>query len=1147
MARENLGRRFLPRLFCSAVLVIFVAAASLLLHAQVESGKVVGTIRDSSGAVVTSTEVRVTEVETNVTHTVKTDSSGEYVATLLRPGTYTVTAEHAGFKKVMQAPFKLDVNQVARVDLTLVVGAVNEQVEVTAAEPLVESQTSSLGQVVEESRVHELPLDGRNFVSLAYLAPGVNAGPSLGLTVQQGGIPEDQRGSAAIQANGLTATNNNFLLNGFDNNEQQIGIEVIQPAIDAIQEFKVQTSSFGADIGRGGAVVNVVLKSGGNQFHGSLYEFLRNSVFDAKNYFDSATTPITPFKQNQFGGTFGGPIVKNRTFFFVDYQGTRIRQSQTDISTVPPLSERSGNFSDLLTGQIDPATGYDTGQIYDPFSFNSGGQRLPFPNNAIPPCVGSTLRSATGGGCLDPAALNLVKLFPAPNLSGPVNNFLLNPVASNNQDSFDVRGDHQVTDKNSLSLTFSYNNVTAFAPDPFPGDAGGGNFSGHIKNLARAAGISDIHTFSANKINELKIGYSRYVVQATPNFAGQPISTQVGIPGIFNPANAAATGGLPFMQFPDISPIGTTDWFPEFLNENNYQYVDSFTYVHGRHSLKFGADIRRRLHGFFQTQNSRGDMNFDQQFTNSLIDQTGGSSLASFLLGYPISAFRDGQKGSFGMRWLEFSAYAMDDFRVTPKLTLNLGLRYDIFTPPVEQENRLANFDFATGRFVSPQMPGVSRSGNVATDYNNFGPRVGFAWTPWNDKTVLRGGFGIFYDVQADQNDAELAYNPTGLFFSQNFLSPPTTPNPNLSLSQGFPAPVYPTLRNPSGRASASRFNNRTTYIEEWNFNVERSLSKDSVLQVAYVGTHGVKLSYLANQNQPLQPLDTNFSDVTGNLGRPYFSTVPNIGPIRTLTNDNGSIMHGLQVKFEKRFSSDWTMLTSYTWQHTIGQTEENEYYEPQNTHNPAAERGDNAPDFRHQFSSAWSYQLPFGPQKRFLSGTGPVRWLTEGWQLNGIVAMHSGEAMTPILSFDPTNTNSGAPRPDIVGNPYNFSNAESVGCPTTHQTIECWYNPAAYAIPALAPGQTSAHVFGDARRGTLRGPAEYNIDASVFKNFRFREKWNLQFRAEAFNLFNTPEFSLPNPATDVVGSPGSPPLAGSITSTVHASRELQLALKLSF
>jgi len=1153
-----------------ALFLVVTLGASIYLQAQVETGKIVGSVKDPTGAVVSGAAVTVTEIQTNVEKKSTTNSQGEYVVTELKSGIYTVSIEHAGFKKAKQTQFKLDVNQVVRVDFTLALGAVNEEMVVTAAEPLIESETSSIGQVIEQARVNDLPLDGRDFVQLAYLSPGVNQGPTAGYTVQQGGIPEDQRGNAAIQVNGLTATNNNFLLNGFDNNEQQIGIEVIQPSIDAIQEFKVQTNNFGADIGRGGAVVNVVLKSGSNQFHGSVFEFLRNSAFDAKNYFDSPNQPIAPFKQNQFGGTLGGPIRKDKTFFFVDYQGTRIRQAQTFLSIVPSPSEVGGNFSDLLTG--NPATyfhpcpdgsgpAFDPGTIFDPFSnyaYTCGDGtaitlRNPIPGNIIPSCS-----SATDGACLDSAALKLATLYPGPNVSNSAGNYLSNPVSKNNQDSFDIRGDHQLTSKNSLSLTFSFNNVDAMAPDPFPGLAGGGNFTGHITNLARSAGISDVHTFAPNKINEFKVGYSRYVVRAVQNFAGQDLATQFNIPNIFNPNNATATGGLPFIQFSNLSPIGTTDWFPEFLNENNYQYMDAFTYVRGRHSFKFGADVRRRLHGFFQTQNARGDLSFNELFTSDLTTDTGGSALASFLMGYPGSAYRDGQKGSFGMRWTEFSAYAMDDFRVSDKLTLNLGVRYDLFTPPIEQQNRLANFDFAAGRFVSPQQQGVSRSGNVKTDHNNFAPRIGFAWTPRNDKTVVRGGFGIFYDVQADQNDAELAYNPTGLIFSQNY-NPAANATPSLRVSTGYPTPFYSTISDPAGRASASLFNNRTTYIEEWNLNIERALTQSIALQVAYVGTRGVKLAFLSNRNQPTQPSDTNFqscptatdpSCLTGaptNFGRLYFNTVPNIGEIRTLANQAWSVSHGLQVKLEKRFSGNWSMLNSYTWQHSIGQTEEDEYLEPQNTYNLAAERGNNAPDYRHQFSSALSYLLPIGPKQRFWNSEGPVHWLTGGWQLNGIIAMHSGEAFTPLLSQDYTNTDSGAPRPDLVGNPYDFSNAVSEGCPANKQTIQCWYNPAAFALPPLAPGQSFARDYGNARRGSLRGPAIYNVDASLFKNLNLTERLKMQFRAEAFNLFNTPEFALPYAAVDQAGSPGTPSLSGSITSTVHASRELQLALKLSF
>jgi len=1106
-----------------AVAIFFGCGISV---AQVESGTIVGTVRDASGAVVADAQVTLLNAVTNIANTAHTSPAGEYIFTQLKPGTYTLSTEKQGFKKTVQPGIKLDVNQVARVDITLVLGAVTEQITVEGAEPLVEAETSSIGQVIEENRVNDLPLNGRNFIQLAYLSPGVNAGPD-GI-VQQGGIPENERANGAIQVNGLMATNNNFLLNGFDNNEQQIGFEVILPAVDAIQEFKVQTNSFGADIGKGGAVVNVVLKSGSNDLHGSAYEFLRNSSLDAKNYFDDPTAPIPPFKQNQFGVTLGGPIVKNRTFFFGDYQGTRIRQAQTFISSVPLLSERGGDFSDL---------GY---QIFDPLTTQADGSRTAFPGNVIPPCVGSTGKSASGGGCLDPAALNVVNLFPKPNLPGRFNNFLFNPVARNNQDSFDIRIDHLLTAKDNFFGSFSFNNVDAFHPDPFPGLAGGGAFSGTIKNKARAIGLSDVHTFAPNKINEFKIGYMRYVVNAVQNFANQNISQQMGIPGINDPNNPIATGGLTNINFSEFSALGVVCCFPEFLTENNYQILDSFTYIRGKHTLKLGGDLRLRRHGFFQALNPQGTLYFDQQFTSDLTnpDVTSGSSLASFLLGYPISAARDGQKEPYGMSWWEMSAYLMDDFRVSPKLTLNLGLRYDVFTPMVEDQDRLANFDFATGKFISPQMQGVSRSGNVVKDLNNVAPRVGFAYTPWSDnKTVLRGGFGIFYDLQANQNDTELAYNPTGLFFSQNINNPATTPS--IRLSTGFPTPVYPTIDNPSGRTSAAFFDNRTTYIEEWNVNVERQLVKNMILQVAYVGTHALKLAFLSNLNQPPQPLDSNFSDSTGNFGRPFFNTVPNVGPIRTESHQYSSISHALQARFEKRFSSGWTVLNSYTWQHTIGQAEENEWIEPQNTHDLRAERGDNSPDYRHQFTSAWSYELPFGPGKRLLTSSGPMRWFAEGWQLNGIVSMYSGAAVTPLLSFDPTNTGSGAPRPDIIGDPNNFANATSAGCPSDRQSLQCWYNPAAFAVPGLAPGQLFASDFGNARRGILRGPAHYNVDFSVFKDFSLTERTNLQFRTEFFNLFNTPSFGAPANAVDAPG-------AGSISSA-GPSRQIQFALKLTF
>jgi hypothetical protein len=1133
------------RLVMRAMIMGLVIGHNLFIAAQVESGKVVGTVHDLSGAVVAGARISVINTGTNISRTATANSGGEYVVTELPPGTYTLAAERAGFKKVVESAFKLDLNQVVRIDVTLAVGSVSETVTVTGTEPLIETDSSSTGQVIEENRVHELPLNGRNFMTLAYLSPGVNAGPTG--TVQSGNIPENERDSGAIQVNGLTATNNNYLLNGFDNNEQQIGFELIEPPIDAIQEFKVQTSNMTADIGKGGAVVNVVLKSGTNQFHGGAFEYLRNSWMDARNYFDDPTLPIPPFKRNEFGGTLGGPIVRDKTFFFVDYQGRRIHQSLTDLSIVPTLP-LSTNFTGSVT---DPRTGQTlTPAQLDPANANTAG--------GLPTCPDSSFSSS----CLDPAAVNVIALFPAPNASHNGFNYLANPVQEVSQDSFDVKVDHQLS-HDSLFALFSYGNVDAHVPDPFPGLAGGGSFTGSITNKALMAGLSDVHTFSPEKINELKIGYTRYFVDAIPFFTGQPVATQLGIPGIYQNQQI---GGLPGLSIPGFgfvgsggNSLGNGDWFPEKLHENNYQLLDAFTYVRGKHSFKMGGDLRRRMHGFFQTQSTHGDFFFTGQLT--------GDPLADLLLGYPFSAAETGQTGLFGMRWWEFGSYVMDDFRATPKLTLNLGLRYDIYTPQVEDHNRLANFDFVMGEFVQPGVtPGTSRSGDVVTNYHNFSPRIGFAYT-LDSKTVVRGAFGTFYDLQANQNDTELAYNPTGLYGTQSIQLPGNAMKPVLRLFCGFEtnncdpttgALPFPTISNPSGRASAYFFHNPTTYIEEWNLNVERQLMKNGVLEVGYVGTHGVHLAMLRNLNQATQPLDSNFAidSTTGlptNAGRPYFNTVPNISEIRTEGHDLSSITHALQVRFEKRFSQNWSMLNSYTYQHTIGQSEENEWAEPQDTYNLRAERGSLAPDYRHQFSSAWSYQLPFGPGQRYLAGTGPVRWVAGGWQLNGIISMYSGQAFTPYLSYDPTNTDSGGARPELIGNPYDFSNVTGFdGVPiqpgdtfssclgATHSTPTCLYNPGAFGTPPLAPGQLSATQFGNARRGILRGPAVYNVDFSVFKSFQFGERATLQLRGEVFNLFNTPQFAPPvNTAVDQ-----TPP---SVASTVNTSRQIQLVARINF
>jgi hypothetical protein len=476
-----------------AILSFCIAFQAEFMRAQFESGRVVGTVFDSTGAVVPGADVTVKNVASGIQRQITADGCGQFVVTPLQPGLYTVIVQRTGFKSAQQESFKLDVSQVVDIKIHLEVGAADQVIAVTGTEPLVETQTSLVGTVMEQSPIGNLPLNGRDFIQHAYLIPGVNAGPSG--AAQRGGIPENERANGSIQANGLTATNNNFLLNGFDNSEQQIGFEIVQPPVDAIEEFKIQTNGFSADIGKGGAVVNVATKAGTNQFHGSAYDFLRNSYFAAKNYFDSATDPITSFKRNQFGATLGGPIIKN------------------------------------------------------------------------------------------------------------------------NQNQFDIRLDHQLTAKDSAFVIFDYGVVQATNPDPLPGKAGGGTFTGNIKNRAYAAGISNVHTFVTDKINETKIGYTRYAVEAKSFYMDEDLAAQMDTSGVNYSAN---TGGLPATFISGYTGLGNQAWFPELLYENNYQALDSFSYIKGHHALKFGVDFQLRRHSMFQTQNPRGDLTFDQQFTENL-------------------------------------------------------------------------------------------------------------------------------------------------------------------------------------------------------------------------------------------------------------------------------------------------------------------------------------------------------------------------------------------------------------------------------------------------------------------------------------------------------------------------------------------------
>jgi hypothetical protein len=1123
------------------------------LFAQVDRGSIVGTVTDSSGAVVPVATISLTNLANNQTTRLTTDNTGSYVANLLHIGSYKVTAEKEGFQKVVQPTVEVGVNDVVRVDLVLRVGIATQVVEVTGAAPLIQSETSSLGTVETERRIVDLPLNERNFIGLAYLGPGANTGMTG--SNASGGVFENERGNEALSVNGLRVSNNNYLLDGVDNNEFGLGGVIALPPPDAIQEFRIEENSMSAEFGRGGAAVNVALKSGTNELHGGLYEFLRNEKFDARNFFDANRAP---FRRNQFGGFLGGPIRKEKTFIFGDYQGFRRREGVTNIATVPTATERMGDFRDRLTGTTfspcpipglgDPT--FDTGAIFDPNSTRnftcSDGTVIPLRDQIVsstsPPNVIPTTR-------IDKVGQNIANFYPIPNRPGAglFNNYLLNPGLANDQDAFDVRVDHRFSDSDAIFGHFSYSNIRSLHPATLGFLGGDSCCPSNSKNRSQHWGAGWTHTLGPTLLNDLHGGYFRYTVNGLPlNFGKNLATSQLGIPN----ANRGdpTSSGLTFIEPAGLTALGDSLWTPEFVVENIFQVADTLSWVRGKHELKFGIDFRRQQRNFFQTTAPAGWFQFSGQYTADLTTSNGGTGLADTLLGVPIFSEQDALQGEYPTRYWDLAGFVQDDFRATPNLTLNLGLRYEITSPA---NGRIGNFDLKRAIVVNAEgSNGVPHAG-VAFDKNNFGPRVGFAWSPFGSKrTVVRSAFGIFYSAEGNIFD-DLGLSPPYLSVNSQFFNPSAIPPTSQLISAGFPSTIsFPDPSKPFGTVRTNGPERVMPYILEWNFNIQRELGQTWMVQASYVGTRAVRLwnHESSDLNQPLQPLDSNFSDPTGNMGRPYFNVLPDLVTILPMDFPQLSmIYHAFQTTLNKRFSNGFNILASYTWAKNLGTADGNVGSQIQNSHNIAAEKGPVQPDLRQRFVVSYLYELPFGQGKRFLASLGSRGELAlGGWQISGITVIHTGEAFTPGLSFDPTNTGTFSARPDAIHNPYDFSfgaaTQATLGCSQPgKQTLDCFWNQAAYQVPQLAPGQSFATLFGNAGRDTLRGPEQVNFDLALLKNFRITERNRLQFRAEFFNIFNHPQFGLPGAGVDFAGG-------AAITSTLPDNqREIQLALKWSF
>jgi hypothetical protein len=1132
----------LPALLLS--LVFFCASA----RAQKDTGNIVGVVRDSGGGVVPGAKITVRDVERGTTFETTTSESGDYVAGPLKVGRYTITVSKANFKTTVAGPVQLDVQGRVEADVKLEIGQISQRVEVTVQNPLLETETSTMGQVMDKTRIETLPLNGRNFAQLAQLGVGV--------------VPSEPgsrvSGNFGFSVDGARSLQNNFLLDGIDNNSNLGDLlnessYVIQPPIDAIEEFKVQTNDYSAEFGRGnGAILNAVIKSGTNGFHGDAFEYFRNDVLDATPFFiDGVAKPA--YKQNQFGATFGGPIRKDKTFFFADYEGFRLRKGLPQTATLPDQSEVGGDFSELLTTTpamaIDPNSGNPTGAVALDCSgnqtfvgelFNARQTKVVPVTPANPAGLCGVPIAVNGAGAptnvfapgsTDPLASRLAALIPAPNSGNPAFNYIAVPTRSETRNNFDTRIDHTFSSKDSLFGRFSYENQPSFIPSPFNNVLDGGGFFDGTEDFSyRSFAISETHILDSNHVNEFRFGYNRINAHRYQNNFDTDVSSQLGFPGVpFEPGTF--NGGLPTLTFGDGSApeLGSSGFLPSIEKQNSYVFTDNFTWIRGRHSLKFGTELRFEQFTIFQPSQSRGTADFGSGFTdNPAAPGTGGNGFASFLLGISDGGSIVNLHNVDYKRQI-YAGFVQDDFKASSRLTINMGLRYELYTTVKAANNDQANFDFTCQCLIVPkgqtailtpslaaQIP-IERTGSpglVSPTLHNFAPRFGVAYKV-SDKLVFRSSYGIFYGGQENgpYSNPSPGFNPP-FFVTQSFNQPCSTnsanPNPGQvdcsipgfnSLQQGFPAnslidPNTPLLFSISPKI-------QTPFMQQWFVGFQYELPANTVAEISYVGSHGSNLFGLFNGNQAVPTADPTIPLA---VRRPD----PNIDAgIDTLRSNLFSNYDGLQVRLEKRFTNGLQFEAAYTYSHAIDDAS-NASLGSQNQGDfrlqtdPALEYGNADFDIRHRFVLSYVYNLPFGSGQRFGGDASGIRnQIIGNWQVTGIVSAQTGNWFTATDDLV-NNSNS-----DCGGAVFNCARPNVVGNPNgAHCIPGTLFNTCAFVA------NTAFGTFGDAGRNTIRGPGLQNWDISFIKQFPVREQMHFEFRAEFFNIWNHPNVTFADETT---------------------------------
>lgn len=1047
-------------------------------YSQNPTASLNGVVRDPSGAPVAGARVTAINQATNFSRASLTIDTGTYTFTEIPVGTYRVDAVAAGFKTANLTGVTLQVDQRSTLDIALEIGQASEVVNVVESAPLLQTDSQSTGAVIDNQKITELPLNSRTFYSLAYLVPGV--------------VPPAQNSTLGYRGGfnvaGASESSNNFLLNGLDNNDEAIDAPSFRPSVDAIAEFKVLTGLYSAEFGRssGGQVV-VVTKSGTNQIHGTAFEFVRNQIFDARNFFTPAgQTPV--FKRNQFGATAGGPIIRNRTFFFFSYEGLRLRQEQDGKTTVPLPGMASGDFSSLLT-------------LTSPIRITDPSTGAPYSGNIIPQSQISKIGSALAH--YYPAA-NL----PTPSSSLPVNNYNFSELSTETLNQYSIRGDHTFSSTDTLTLTYNHFGDPSFLP--FNATCGSrllpgfGCYSGLTTQLAS---LSETHIFTPGLLNVVSLGFNRYEQTRlqqdyTINFISEFNIPNVALGYLQN------NTGLPQTAVKGFATLGGASNLPQDLITNSYQITDKLEWVKGRQSVKFGADVRRLQVNALSASNSRGAFTFNADKTAP----TTGYSVADLLLGYPTTTTHNPYAPWIYERNTDVNLFVQDDFKVTESLTINLGLRWELNTPFETRGNAQSSLYLKTGALL---VAGVN--GNPPNlykyDYNNFGPRVGLAWAPnKSQKTVFRAGYGVYFNAATTYNGiGQIYFNPP-FRLPQTFTS--TVANP-ITLSAPFP------LNGGAGSNTLSGIapDFATAYIQQWGAGVQRALANDLVLDVSFFGSKGTRLPNYININQPAAGPGTT---AQVNARRPY----PQWGNVGWYESDGNSSYNSLLARLEKRLGHGLTFLSSYTYGKSIDNSpgfasnSDSSKSAPQYAYNLAAERGLSDFDIRHRFVLSALYDLPFGPNRALVSH-GWMAQVLGNWQLGMIFSAQTGHPITPYYTANVSNTQNLADRPNVIGNPND-------GPKTANQ----WFNVAAFTAPPT-------FSFGNAGRNIIQGPGLEDMDTTLAREFHIKERLALMLRFEFFNTLNHTNFAYPSATVDG-GSFGA-------ISSAADPRQLQFAVRIMY